>query len=403
MRYYRSNRKSSGNKRKILLRILFVIAAAVIITAITLIIGNHLKKKVEAAEQPSTETHVSAGLQTERHIEENAIYSDYSPTVFGASVIISDYAAADGEDEKRSIADDVKTLSAHFDTLSIDLMDKNGELIYESAAMCAISRIPHGSESEAETLIRSALTEAKKNGMRSTAVIVPMISETTVSGAAAVDSALIGELSEMGFDEVLFDLTELTADDLNYDTASRIRTYVHECSSLTDNASKLGVALSADVFLNSSAAKQIQLIANAASFVAVKFDLDEVYITTNAYNMVSDAVTSLLGNFSVYNMRVIIDSRFDIISAAVYSACKEHGVTNVSFSTFILPEALGYTNDAPDEDDGGEDGSEDADVTSNPYATTADNPSIGAPEKTEPDDVPEDADNGGDGGERPWY
>ena len=406
MRYYRSrsNRKSSGNKRKILFRVLFVIAAAIVITVITLLIGNHLKDKVEAANEATTDTHVSTGLQSERHLEESAIYSDYSPTVFGASVIISDYMTGGEGENERSITADVRTLSSHFDTLSINLMSDDGELIYESEAMCALSRIPYKGDGEAAALIADALAEAKNNNMRTCAVILPMISETTISGAAAVDSALITELGEMGFDEVLFDLTDSFGDELTYDSASRVRTYVHECASLTSDACKLGVALSANVYLNSANAKQIQLIANAASFIAIKFDLEEEYITTDIYNKVSDAVTSLLGNFSVYNMRVIVDSRFDIISAAVYSACKEHGVTNVSFSTFILPEALGYT-DTPDEDgeDADSDNPEEGGTVANPYATTADNPSIGAPA---PDEIPEPDENGEDGENgdiRPWY
>ena len=396
-----------------------MLAAAIIITTVTILIGNSLKKKVEKAEEDAVTPKATTGLQTERHLEESSIYSEYSPSVFGASVVISDYIGTDDTDEApRDIAADVRTLSSHFDTLSINIVSDSGELIYESEAMCALSRIPYSGTDETEALIKSALEAAKNNSMRTTAVFVPMVSETTISGAAAVDSALITELSEMGFDEVLLDLSGMFGDDITYDAASRVRTYVHECSSLTNDTCKIGVALSADVFLNSADAKQIQLIANAASFIAVKFDLDEVYITTEAYDMASDAVTSLLGNFSVYNMRVIIDSRFDIISAAVYSACKEHGVTNVSFSTFILPEALGYSDDTDDDDDvdtgDGQTDPEDSELPENPYATTTDNPSIGAPAKTKDDTddtddntVPADSDgeddDNGESEEHPWY
>lgn len=412
MRYYSGNRLSSGNKKKILFRVLFVILSAVIITAITLAIGNHLKEKVERAENETKPLHVSTGLTSERHLDENALYSDYSPTVFGTGIDVSDYLG-DGTREDGTPADiaaDVHTIAEHYDTLTIVLTDESGTLIYDSAAMCGISHIPYAGQSEAEGVIRSALGAAKDDGMRTCAVILPIIFETTVSGAVAVDSELVKELHDMGFDEVLLDLTGMFDGEIATDDANRIRSYLRECASLSNDVCRLGVMLSDDEFLNSANAKQIQLIADTASFIAIKFNLEEAYITTSAYNSVSNAVTSLLGNFSVYNMRVIIDSRFDLICAAVYSACTTHGVSNVTFMRYIEPGDLEYSDpslgNVPAKDD--ETPSEPEDNT-NPYATTSQNPSIGAPPV---DGMSTPASGGNDGnsddndeigGDRPWY
>ena len=280
-------------------------------------------------------------------------------------------------------------------------MDGNGDLVYSSPAMCKIAHIPYEDGGKEEELLRSAVASAKKEDMRTCAVILPKLSEMTISGAAAVDGALISELGEMGFDEVLLDLTDVFPAVVDYDTANRVRTYMHECSSITGDVSKLGIVLTAEAFLDSANAKQIQLLANSASFLAIYFDLDEVYITDDAFNTVSDAVTSLLGNFSVYNMRVMIDSRFDLISSAVYVACNSHGVNNVSFSSFILPQDLVYAGlpgtTLPVSDD-----PEEKNTVSNPYATTADNPSIGAGDKEKTDGEGGTPDND-DGSVRPWY
>ncbi len=413
MRYYKSRRKSSVNVRKILFRVLFTVIAAAVIFGITVAVGKGLQKKVRRVEENEVELpSASAGLQTERRIEESAIYDEYSPTVFGTAINVSDYLTPvtdeDGKEYMKNVAEDVKTIAKDYDTLSIRLTDRSGALIYQSAAMCDLTRMPHDDGDESEEIIRDALAEAKKHSLRTCAVVTPVLGETTISGAAAIDSALITELNGMGFDEVLFDLTGTFSDTVDYETANRVRTYLHECSSMSEEACKLGVVLSGDVFLNSANAKQIQVIANAASFVAVWFNLDEVYITTNAYNMISDAVTSLLGNFSVYNMRVVIDSRFTLISGAVYIACTTHGVNNVMFSSYIEPSELTYA-DLPTAGKGGEtaddEDSTDSAAKENPYATTKDNPSIGAPEK---DVIPDFSSDKGDGNgddisPKPWY
>lgn len=404
MRYYNGKRTISGKTKLIIFRAVFIIIAAIIIFSVTFMIGNRLKSKVLEAEKTDDKTHASTGLESERPLDENAAYSDYSPTVHGAGIKISDYTdgGQNGSETPKNIKEDVKRIAQSYDTLTIALSDENGSLIYTSEAMCGISHIPFGGQSEEEKLIRSALDEAKSSGLRTSAIILPILSETTVSGAAAVDSELIKELSRMGFDEVLFDLSGQFGDEISSDSASRIRSYVRDCSSLTDDVCKIGVMLSSDVYLNPSNAKQIQLVADVSAFIAIKFDLDEVYITTEAYNSASAAVTSLLGNFSVYNMRVIIDSRFDIISASVYEACTSHGVNNIAFLSYIPAENLSYS-DAPAVSDS-EDDKNTPDTpadNSNPYASTSDNPSVGAPADKDAD--PSSGEEDGDGSDHPWY
>ncbi len=415
MRYYNGKRTISGKTQLILFRALFIIIAATIIFSVTLLIGNKLKSKVEEADKIENPTHASTGLESERHLDENAAYNDYSPTVLGAGVRISDYlgsGANDSTDDEPSpnIINDVKKIAESYDTLTLSLSDENGSLIYTSAAMCGISHIPFGGQTDEEKLIRSALDEAKTHDLRTCAIIFPILSETTVSGAAAVDSELIKELSEMGFDEVLFDLSAQFDAELSSDSASRIRNYVRDCSSLTDEVCKLGVMLSSEVFLNPANAKQVQLVADVSEFIAIKFDLEDVYITTEAYDATSAAVASLLGNFSVYNMRVVIDSRFDIIAASVYEACTSHGVNNIAFLSYLPAENLSSYSDPPLANDPGDDtgvsgGTSD---NSNPYASTSDNPSIGAPKKDNAEPVsPSDGNTSGDGdgssSDHPWY
>lgn len=405
MRYYNGKRTISGKTKLIIFRVLFIIIAAIIIFSVTLLIGNRLKSRVEEADKAENTPHASTGLESERHLDENAAYSDYSPTVLGAGIRINDYidGGQGGDETPKNIKNDVKKISETYDTLTIDLSTESGSLIYTSEAMCGISHIPFGGQSDEEKLIRSALDEAKANGLRTSAIILPILSETTVSGAAAVDSELIKELSEMGFDEVLFDLSGQLGDEISSDSASRIRNYVRDCSSLSDDVCKIGVMLSSEVYLNPSNAKQIQIVADVSAFIAIKFDLDEVYITTEAYDSTSAAVTSLLGNFSVYNMRVIIDSRFDIICASVYEACTSHGVNNIAFLGYIPAESLSFSgtpnvNSDPEDDQNIPTTPAD---NSNPYASTSDSPSIGAP-TDEDTDSPSDGENG-DGSDHPWY
>ena len=377
MRYYNAKRKTSVDTRKILFRILFVVVAAAVITGITVAVGKSLQKKVADVEENSVELPANTGLQTERRLDESAIYVDYSPTVFGSAVSIPDHLS-DGEGTA-GIRNEVQMIAEYYDTLTIDLSSADGSLIYPSKALESITRLPDNGDDEAEKMILAALDEAKDKNLRTCALISPVLPLTTISGAASIDSTLITELGDMGFDEVLLDFTKILGNEIDYESSSRIRTYLRECATMSGDVCRLGVVLSGDAFLNSANAKQIQTVADTASFIAVKFDLSEVYITTQAYNSISDAVTSLLGNFSVYNMRVMIDSPFTLISGAVYIACTTHGVNNVSFASFIEPSELTYADlptaglssaeaeEEPDEDKN----------LSNPYATTKDNPSIG--------------------------
>lgn len=65
MKYY-TRRSGSGKISKVLFRIFFVICAALVIVILSAMLGNHLKKKIAAAEEAMKTSGEAAGLQLSR-------------------------------------------------------------------------------------------------------------------------------------------------------------------------------------------------------------------------------------------------------------------------------------------------------------------------------------------------
>jgi len=396
----------SGDTKKILFRIGYVILAAAVITAGAVFLGNHLTEKVKEVDDNISENEVQTGISTERETAVNKLYEDYSPVVMSVSVDLTDYLsvpdAEEGEDAP-SLSSDIALYAESYDTLTFPLTDGDGRLIYESAAMSEMTRTQYDENDEILLLLQNALALAEESSLRTCAVITPLLGTLSVTNASTVDAAVLRELGEFGFDEVLFDFTEVIGSSLSTEEAGRVRTYLQECATLSDHAVKLGVLLTDSVYLDSSAAKEIEAVADAASFLGITFDLTGQFYTDGVYTFIAEKVSSLLGKFGAYRMRVFMDSPYEIITASAYSACVAHGVNSMAFGSYVSPDALAEA--LPDEEPEPEPVS--TEETTNPYMTTKDNPSIGASDFTEDSTAaietdestePESSDT-----PRPWY
>jgi len=326
--YYRRNRPGISRTRKISVRILFVLVAALIITVLSVLMGVYLRHKVAMAE--SLEFDYPEADETESITLPSDYVSMTPVTVFGAGLNVTQYAS---EDE---IVLSINNLSEYYDTLTLPLADTNGQLFYTSPALCTYLRMAPPQSNDSFDKILSAVTAGRVKNMRICGLFPP-------SGNAELDLILIHELVESGFDEIL--LTPDFGESINYLQANEFRAYLSQCHEDPAVSCSIGVLLESDHYLRAADAKQIQMIASAADFLAVSFDASETQTTTSAYRKVTGEISSMLGSFSVYHMRVILtDDDKNVLSAKI-KACTDKDINSISITSAVLPTEMIFSDE----------------------------------------------------------
>ena len=193
-------------------RIFFVLLAAAIITFASVLIGLHLMRKVQEAENTPSSA-VGEGISA------GSSYSGETPVlakvkdVFGMGLVIGDYPT----DEELDGALDA--LAESYDTVVFPLCDESGNLIYQSPAVCALVRM-QPEDAEGLGRVTHALSAAKSRGLYVIVSVNASDSASSSAASSAADAALMGELASFGADEILvFPGT----DTFDYGTANRLR------------------------------------------------------------------------------------------------------------------------------------------------------------------------------------
>ncbi len=328
MSYYRRNRTGSTRTKRIFVRILFVLVAALIITVLSVFLGIYLRHKVDSAEAmeyeyPETESPEISSLP-DNYVSLDAI------TVYGAGLDVTKYSS---EDEIVLL---INNLAEYYDTLTLTLSDDSGNLIFTSPALCRALRMAEPQTTPIFDLIASAATAGQAKNMRICALIPP-------SDDAELDAILIDELAAAGFDEILF--TPDFGESINYLHANKFRTFLTDCQENMKSDCSIGVLLSSAHFLRTADANHIQMIASAADFFGVSFSTEGNQTTTSAYRTVYGEISSMLGSFSVYHMRVILsDTASDILSAKI-KACTDKDIRSISITSPVLPTEMIFSDE----------------------------------------------------------
>lgn len=394
MRSYRSKRtRNHGAKaKKIIFRILFVLLAAVIIAVLTVMLGNHLLKKAEQLESEENVTPEDTESPSVDAPEEYIITSTVAPSVFAVTVDVRDY------EDITSLSEKISTLSLHYDTLIIRLDDGKGGLIYSSPALCSILGLPVLDEDSTLDMIRSAVKTAKNKRMRLCAVIPSSLEKSAHDSASVIDSALISELAGLGFDEVMIRLSG--SEEFNRKNSQSLREYLLQCDEKTLSACLIGVTLPAECYVEASYAKHIQTVASAVSFLGINFPTDGMTTTTEIFSSVSHEITTLLGSFTVYNMRLVIDDGDIAAVAAEYTASVHSNINNVCIMGTYLPEEMAYDQNAPVdiEETAEETEAPETQSPENPYASTGDYYGNGGETKETTS-----SEDGSEKSDKPWW
>ena len=306
---------------KVLFRIFFVICAALVIA----MLGNHLKNKIDAAEEAMKASGEAAGIQLSREPADTPTEITGSAYAMKAGGI--DLTAYTSDGDMLSALD---TLSSYYSTLIIPVCREDGTLIYSSPALEKISRSEVSADNTAYDRLLSCTAAAKNKGMEVCALLTPSDGISSPSNAAFVDSALISELYENGADRVMLKFS--AHDDENY--PRWIQNYI---SAMEFDEDKLGIALPSDYVLEARGVQQLQLFAERGAFLCVYFDS-----AAGSYDTVYDSVThklgSMVGMFELYTVTVLVSPSDNI--PAVYKACTDAGVKHISFTGYTLPDDL---------------------------------------------------------------
>lgn len=344
MKYYRRSYSGSAKVKKIMFRILFVIIAAAVITFGSIILGNHLQKKVAAAE-----VLLNVAEPADSQITGRSSIPDSSAStrvVFGAGLEISSYTS---EDE---IVAAVNDLARQYNTLTAIVNNGDSSLIYTSPAICGLLKISVPAADDRLALMKSAFTAAKSQNMFVCVILNTSYGRLPGDTAALIDGTVAGELSSLGADEILFDGLVTVTEDI---PANNIANYINSCreyaSQSTGNC-EFGVIIPDEAYLNFKNAKSIQTISGTADFTAIDMTADvSLSDPESAYTKTAENITSLFGSFSVYNMRVILSTLDQKILAAQYHSLIDNNIMNICFTDTVNEADLVFTTSANNVDD----------------------------------------------------
>ncbi|MCQ2455936.1 MAG: hypothetical protein MJ096_01120 [Clostridia bacterium] len=348
---YRSGPKKKS-KKKLILRILFVIACAAALTAIAVFIGSRLNEKAKFAETLPRETAGDVLPVTDTA----ELYPDGIPSGSDASGI--EICAADidvrGLANKESY-NTIDSLSPKYNALSVRITE-NGSLVYSSPALMDFIGIRTDAPSAPDTVgtdeengepevtennvfanIKAVVQMADAKGLRLSAIYT---TDRAVLGdgdasviALSKDKVILGELVSLGFDEVIIDGLANETEELTHDELRRIISYLARLRESSGDLD-IGVTLPASVYLIPQTASKIKTLSEYADFLAIGISSNADDPET-AFSLVYDNCYSLKGNFSVYNLRGIIRDTDPEMAEAVFAALRTLSVPSVQFTVFV--------------------------------------------------------------------
>ncbi|MBE6599328.1 MAG: hypothetical protein E7638_07805 [Ruminococcaceae bacterium] len=320
MRYYRRKRYENGRAKKVFFRILFVLAAAIIITVAASFAGNRVKKMVEEAQREidSAETTDAASAKKDSHYTTPLLSAPISVRALGIDPFGDEDAAGQMSDMKDS-----------FDTVSVNLRN-DGTLIYLSPAVMEFLGLPttditsDGTSSAYERL-RSFCTAVKKENLRLSAVLEPTHGDGD-SFFPDCDKELVKELTELGFDEVIF-----TGFDALTDEAAD---YI---LSLCDNVIRVGAVFPYEVYMDGRNEKPLRLLSASGVILCADPGAD---VRERAAETVKEQCTEIRNAAGLYHLRFFLATEDEAILSEQYKALCASDIENIQIAPAVSPDVL---------------------------------------------------------------
>lgn len=289
--YYRS-RYNTGRKHRGNRILIIVIAAVIIITILTVILGNYLKNKTS-----DTKANASPVPDEVTVSDEDLNIAEKAPEL---SAIPLDLTALKAD----SIESTVKEISnSEYSGASIRLTDENGHPLYLSdvAAMFPSSKEGDTPAPNGEKVSLSAVTDAlHKNGMRAIGCFDVRYLKAETAAEEALRSyeiALLSELSSLGIDEVILFGLSVPGDEDAYHFE-----YIEKVKKSSPGLS-VSVAFDAEIF--TSASLELNMLLSRLDFITVEISAS-VDGETALTDVLKEEISKNLIIFTKYSPRVVM-------------------------------------------------------------------------------------------------
>ncbi len=337
MNYYNYSGKKSqsrlkSNRKKIIINILIIVLIIAICVAFALILGNHLKNKLEEADI-STEPIENMFEPVDTGEEDPADGIDFvkNDRAEGSMSAVFGYLDLEGCPDAESAKNFVRSLSGDgYTGVVFNARNQAGMYSYASKAASDLARTsPSGAVIPFDHLA-AAVGEASARGMRSCVYIDlgdVFLTDETSSVRAALDKSVLKELSGMGFSEIVLDGV-LRDSELTFDFAKNLYSYMSVIRQMCPGTD-FGLVMDKAVLDNPEQTPALEMIFRYVDFFALDFTNTEQYTP----EVLHDITERFSGSFGAYSILSLLDGK-DVASVrngyAVFSQMKN---PNAAFVT----------------------------------------------------------------------
>ena len=284
MKHYKAY---TAKKFKLPRRIIFFAVVAVLIFAVTVIIGNVLKKRVDNNEIDTSEITEPTGDSTDFVNNDATVSVPHDEALASVAAGYLDLSGISDAEGARAAVQDLR--SAGYNAAAVAVFDGDGMLSYASEAAESASGLKASEKLVPYEVLKAAVSEAGDLGIRSIAV---------ADCGAKLLPDIAAELSALGFNEILLRGFE-SLDALSADAVSQISAAI---SSVSSENMTVGVCLSSEIYLAAQNSPYIEKLYTEAHYLAID-------LTSATPESAGETAERLQGSFSAYLLRAVLDGR----------------------------------------------------------------------------------------------
>lgn len=306
----KKHRNYTARKYRIVRHIIFYVVVAIVIFVLTMILGNHLKGKVDSIDHNTTDIldvteppkHSDAdGEETEKDVLHDPALAKVSAGYL--------YLTAETDMQGARRAVEALRTEGH-NAVSFCATDPSGNITYSSPAIQEATRLPASESLIPFDVLSEAFKAASDMGMRVSCIIKASESLSDPVVAKELCDAGADEIVVTGFEEYIV---------VNNDTVAKIREYTNKLRESIGNEVSIAVAFAEEFFSDPHNAPYIEKIYKYCEFLAIDM--------TSADKEGAESVSiDLAGSFGAYLLRPLLSGQDADVKADIDTVLSEHDI-----------------------------------------------------------------------------
>ena len=318
----KKHRNYTARKYRISRQIIFYVIVAIVIFVLAMILGNHLKGKVDSIDHSTTDVLEETGPEKDpgEDKDEKEWEAEHDPALAGVSCGYLSLSADSDMVGARRAVEAIRTSGCN--AVSFRVTDNDGKLTYRSPAIEEATRLP-----AAEALIPfEVLSEAfKAAGDMDMRVSCVMDASDSLS-----DPMIAKELYGAGADEIVITgFEEYTV--VNNDTVSSIREYTDKLRKAVSGEVGIAVAFAPEFYTDPHNAPFIEKIYKCCEFLAID-------MTGADAESVTETARELAGSFTAYLLRPVLSGEDADLVGEIDAALTELSISARQYISAPEPE-----------------------------------------------------------------